>query len=295
MSPHLFTRGRRLAVAVLLLALASPTEAQDNRRPRENWNQRNDQQILQAQQRLDAIQREESQLNRQIEQYDKDLPEIRKQLETARDEVRQSESALGETRQSAEKAREAVRAAAKHLGDVEGRIEANLEPTSDVVKAKAAYEAAKQAYQQAVASAERSPEYKAACEDAQTPASKTALRREWIDKNPAVIAARAKLLETKKAYEKLRDALFQSRPEWREATEACQKAKDQEQQVVDLVDKLAGQFTAKKKASARKEAEIKRTESALQQARRTLQQYAAQKQPLERLIENERRSVNRWR
>ncbi len=282
-------------MVVLLFALASPTEAQDNRRPRENWNQRNDQQIRQAQQRLDAIQREESQLNRQIEQYDKDLPEIRKQLETARDEVRQSESALGDARQSAEQAREAVRAAAKQLGDVEDRIEANLEPTSDVVKAKAAYEAARQTYQQAVENAEKSPEYKAAYEEAQTPASKTALRKEWIDRNPAVIAARAKLLEAKKAYEKLRDALFQSQPEWREATEACQKAKAQEQQVVDQIDKLAGQFTAKKKASAHKEAEIKRIESALQQARRTLQQYAAQKLTLERLIENERRSVNRWR
>jgi chromosome segregation ATPase len=292
-----FPHGLLIGIAVLALTSIAEAQRRDDGRYREI--QQHEQRIRQAQQRLEALQREESSLRKEVEHLDKHLPKVRDQVKTDREELHQSEAEHRKTKDAVQAAKDAVKSQAKQLDELEAKIEAAQPVGSAYAKAKAASEATKTAYQKAVDEAEESPEYKAAYQEAMASENKAtllpAVRKKWLDEKPAVVESRQKMLAAKEAYENLREPLLAKNPEWIKASEACKKAKDDEQEASRREDQLAGKCASAKKSLARQEAEVKKMEATLEQARNSVRQLPGHIETLRRQIDNQRRTINRLR
>lgn len=290
---------RVFLIGAAVLALASGAEAQRRDDSRYREIQQHEQRIRQGQQRLEALQREESSLNKQVQHLDKQLPKAHDQLKTLRESLREAEAEHRKAKDAAQAAKDAVKSHAKQLDEMEAKIEAAQPAGSAFAKAKTACEETKAAYQKAVDEAQESPGYKAAYQEAMASENKAillpAVRKKWLDENRTVVETREKMLAAKKAYEDLREPLLAKHPGWVKASEACKKAKDDEQDVARREDQLAGKFATGKKSLARQEAEVREMEATLARARSAVKQIPGHIESLRRQIDNERRTINRLR
>jgi len=287
-----------VAAALLAARSALPAEKKgDDARRREAA--RLDQEIRRNQQRLDGLRREEAQLRTQVQNLEKKLPGLRERVKKGETELATAKGEMAEAQKAIDAAESAVKQATQYLAQVVKQIEDSQPEGSAFAKARAAYLAAKQVHERALDAVQESPEYKEALEKAKASPDRLKafpeVRKQYLDKNPAVVEALADLTGKRQVYEDLRTGLLSRDKGWREASEALTRAKSKEIEAEQQGRAKAGKQTSLTKELADARRDLKAGETTLANGQAQLKRYPALCDAIEREIHRDRQARARLR
>jgi len=277
--------------ALLCLASLSPAMGAQDAAKRERQRERDELQRDQA--RLAALEREQKSLQALVDRLEKQLPDARKRLDKLQDDDKSLDKDLAAARSDSDSAGDAAKAAQRLLADLVSRLESSQPAGSAFSQARSQQQAARDARTAAVDAVEKSAEYQAARAEAlRSPAELLpALRKKWIDDNPAVAAASTRLLTAKATYDRLLDELLRGNGEWRKASGELQKARDKAAEKEARLKSLAARHVELNRTLTAARTEVKQMEASLSKAKNELPGLAKKCEQVRREIERDRRDL----
>jgi chromosome segregation ATPase len=227
------------------------------------------------------------------------LPGAKDKLKKAEGELKEVDRHSDAVRDELAKLRNAIKSAAQSLAEVAERIETSQPSDSPFGQARAACLAAKSEYQAKIDEIGNSTEYKQAYAEAVASNNRAvlmpAIKKRYLDDDPAVVALRERLTQTKAAYEKLQQELFARTPEYGRADQTLDRAKDEENKAEKQLRDATGKLTAAKRALAAQQAAVNNMDGALHRDKDALKKIPGLRDKLARQLENDRRERQRIR
>jgi len=286
--------------AAVVLAVAPAAAAKDNKANEYRKRQQRaayEQRIRQNQMRLKALEREGSVIRQQVQHLEKQIPAARAKIKSAQQQMQTTAMQVDSARVALEEAEAEAKRVSENLAVVAEDVEKGQPSDSPFAKARNAYLAAKQEYAGTVEKIVNSLEYKEAygraTQSGSTAALVLQLRKEWIDNDPAVTAARSQLKITKTAYDRLRSEVLRGDSGWLEQSRAAERAREQESEADKQARSIAGRYATMKRYFARMQRELKAMETTLPRGKAALKRIPEMKRQIQRQIDNDRRARDR--
>ncbi len=177
----------------------------------------------------EAVRREAAVLSTEAGELQRQVDSLRSDVQKAEQDYRAAQKARDAVKKELEKAETAAREAGRRLAEIAQRVEEMEPKDSPVGRARAASQAARAAYDAAVAKVEGAAEYQAAYQQAQAGTDRViaigALRKQWIDDDPAVAQTALAWRSARSAYETRRDTLLHKNAEWEAASKELVEAR----------------------------------------------------------------------
>jgi len=277
--------------AALVMIFNGPATAKGQKKKKEP-----NREIHQDQRRLNELERDQSRLNQQIEHLEKSLPSARDSLKKSQDELHTHDGKLDKVRDAYDAAKLKVKQSTEQLAAIVKQVEDSQPSTSPFAQAKAAYLAAKEAYDQAVDRVANSPNYQAAYQQATAADDRAtllpAVRKKWIDENPDVAQAQGKAAAAKAIYERLLSELLHKSPQWVQANDVLEQAKKAESEREKELRSVSAKVAALKKSVEQMQADVKKKDASLERDRSELRKTSKK---IDALRDEIRRDRNRNR
>ncbi len=260
-----------LFVATVVIALAA--HGADNKK---KSNKQNEQKRRENQARLQVLEHQESVLRQQIRSLEKQIPQLKKKLQSAQKTLQGMTGQARMARQHLEDAKtETKRMSGEHQRVAE-RVIADQPADSPFGNLRAKCEGAREHYGDAVDTVKESDAYKKA--------TSALVRKQVLDKDASVLAARELLMGLQKEFERARLEVLRKDANWVNSMNDLKATKEQERRVDDQTKAVLGQYaTALREVNSTK-SRIAKMESELQQNRSELNQVVNAKQNIKRQL-----------
>jgi chromosome segregation ATPase len=207
-----------------------------------------------ARDNANAVRREARELSAEGIALQREVDQLRSDIQKAEQEYSAAKKDRDGIRREIEAAEKSARDAGRELAEITQRLEDEQPRESPFAQAKAAYLAARSAYDAAVAKAESTAEFQEASRAARSAvdpvAAVRALRKQWIDDAPTVAEASAKWRAAKSVYGARRDAMLHKSADWERATKSLAEARRTRD---EAVHSSKGAATARREGNAKKE------------------------------------------
>jgi len=207
-----------------------------------------------ARRRGNVVRREAAVLSAGSNELQREVESLQSDVKKAEEELSAAKKEMSGFQKEIDIAEKVVREAGRALAEIADKVESSQGPDSPFAEVKAKYLEAKEVYDKSVAKVEKSPEFQAAKKETESAADRSvaflAVRKKWVDEDPAIAEARSKYQSAKSTCDVRRDQVLHKSAEWQQATKDLAEARKKRD---ETAHDPKGASTAQRESSAKKQ------------------------------------------